>query len=74
MELGPLVDGLRVVRGGLIPADRVIIEGVQRARPGTKISPKPGKIVPPAPGVGPVPPPIIVAPSTSATAATRVAR
>jgi RND family efflux transporter MFP subunit len=74
LQLGPLVDGLRVVRAGLTPDDRVIIEGVQRARPGTKVAPKPGKIVPPAPGVGPVPPPIIEAPATSATAATRVAK
>ena len=74
VQLGPLVDGLRVVRSGLTPDDKVIIEGVQRARPGTKVSPKPGKIVPPAPGVGPVPPPITVAPATSATDATRVAK
>ena len=74
LQLGPLVDGLRVVRGGLTPDDKVIIEGVQRARPGTKVSPKRGKIVPPAPGAGPVPPPIIEAPATSATAATRVAK
>ncbi len=46
---------------GLTPDDRIIIEGVQRARPGTKVTPKPGKIVPPAPGTGPVPPPIIEA-------------
>jgi RND family efflux transporter MFP subunit len=74
LQLGPLVDGLRVVRAGLTPDDRVIIEGVQRARPGTKVAPRPGKIVPPAPGAGPVPPPIIEAPATSATAATRVAK
>ncbi len=74
LQLGPLVDGLRVVRGGLKTDDRVIIEGVQRARPGTKVDPKPGKIVPPAPGTGPAPPPLIEAPSTSATDAARVAR
>lgn len=67
LQLGPLVDGLRVVRGGLKPDDKVIIEGVQRARPGTKVTPKPGKIVPPAPGTGPVPPAIIEPPATSAT-------
>ncbi|MFZ4688191.1 MAG: efflux RND transporter periplasmic adaptor subunit [Polymorphobacter sp.] len=73
VQLGPIVDGLRVVRGGLKSDDRVIIEGVQRARPGTKVTAKPGKIVPPAPGSGPMAPPIIEAPATSATDARRVA-
>jgi RND family efflux transporter MFP subunit len=74
VQLGPIIDGLRVVRSGLKTDDRVIIEGVQRARPGTKVLPKPGKIVPPAPGTGPALPPIIAAPATSATDAARVAR
>lgn len=73
VQLGPLVDGLRVVRSGLKTDDRVIIEGVQRARPGTKVNPRAGKIVPPAPGTGPVAPPIIEAPASSATEAGRVA-
>jgi RND family efflux transporter MFP subunit len=73
IQLGPLVDGLRVVRSGLKTDDRVIIEGVQRARPGTKVNPRAGKIVPPAPGTGPVAPPIIEAPATSATEVGRVA-
>ncbi len=74
LQLGPLVDGLRVVRGGLKTDDRVIIEGVQRARPGTKVSPKPGKVVPPAPGTGPIPPAIIEPPATSASDARSVAK
>src|SRR6266446_2686044 len=32
VELGPLDDGLRLIRTGLKPEDRVIIEGIQRAR------------------------------------------
>ena len=36
--LGPLDDGLRVVRAGLKPDDRVIIDGLQRARVGAKVS------------------------------------
>ena len=66
LQLGPLIDGLRVVRSGLEVDDKVIIEGVQRARPGTKVTPKRGQIVPPAPGTGPQPPAIIEAPATSA--------
>ena len=44
VELGPLDDGLRVIRTGLKPEDRVIIDGIQRARIGAKVSPQAGKI------------------------------
>jgi len=37
VTLGPIVDGLRVIRSGLTPEDRVVINGVQRARPGGKV-------------------------------------
>lgn len=40
VQLGPLVDGLRVVRGGLKPADVVVINGLQRVRPGAQIDPQ----------------------------------
>ena len=39
--LGPLDDGLRVIREGLKPQDRVIVDGLQRARVGAKVSPHP---------------------------------
>ncbi|WEK02597.1 MAG: efflux RND transporter periplasmic adaptor subunit [Candidatus Sphingomonas phytovorans] len=44
VELGPVVDGLRVVRSGLTVKDRVIIAGNQMAMPGAKVAPKPGHI------------------------------
>jgi RND family efflux transporter MFP subunit len=44
--LGPLDDGLRVVREGLKPEDRVIVEGLQRARVGAKVSPHAAKTAP----------------------------
>ena len=51
VELGPLGgDGLRVIRSGLGPNDRVIINGLMRARPGGKVAPQPGSIVPAAQG------------------------
>lgn len=50
VTLGPLVDGLRVVRTGLKPTDRVIISGIQRARTGAKVTPKRGKVEPPKAG------------------------
>jgi multidrug efflux system membrane fusion protein len=37
--LGPLDEGLRVIREGLKPDDRVIVEGLQRARVGAKVAP-----------------------------------
>ena len=49
VTLGPIVDGLRVVRSGLTATDRVIVEGQQRVRPGMKVSTRPGKIVSAAP-------------------------
>lgn len=69
VELGPLVEGLRVVRSGLKATDRVVIAGVQRARPGTTVKTRDGKIVPPDPGSGPTAPTLIEPPATSATAA-----
>lgn len=71
VQLGPIVDGLRIVRSGLQRTDRVIIEGVQRARPGTPVQAKSGRIVPPAPGTAPAAdaPPIIVQPASDATPA-----
>jgi multidrug efflux system membrane fusion protein len=40
VELGPLVDGLRVVRNGVSVDDWVIMRGQQRVRPDQKITPK----------------------------------
>jgi RND family efflux transporter MFP subunit len=44
VQLGPLYGNLRVVRSGLSRQDRVIINGIQRARPGQKVKPQPGRI------------------------------
>jgi RND family efflux transporter MFP subunit len=52
---GPLVDGLRVVRSGLAPTDKLVIEGMERVKMGVLVAPKPGKIVPPNPGQSPTP-------------------
>ena len=40
VELGPLIDGLRVVREGIEPTDWVVTKGQQRIRPDMKIVPK----------------------------------
>ncbi|MDA7948373.1 MAG: efflux RND transporter periplasmic adaptor subunit [Hyphomicrobiaceae bacterium] len=44
VTLGPIIDGLRVIRSGLSENDQIIISGVQRARPGQKVKPELGKI------------------------------
>ncbi len=37
--LGPLDEGLRVIKEGLKPEDKVIVDGLQRARVGAKVAP-----------------------------------
>lgn len=46
VTLGPLDDGLRVIREGLKADDRIIIDGLQRARVGAKVTPKMGEVKP----------------------------
>ncbi|MEC9368811.1 MAG: efflux RND transporter periplasmic adaptor subunit [Pseudomonadota bacterium] len=49
VKLGPIIDGLRVIRAGLNEDETVVIEGIQRARPGQKVTPEEGRISPPPP-------------------------
>ncbi len=46
VDLGPLHEGFRVIRGGLAEDDLVIVNGIQRARPGGKVIPKPATLNP----------------------------
>ncbi len=39
VQVGRVVDGLRIVRGGLKPGERIVVNGLQRARPGMKVTP-----------------------------------
>jgi membrane fusion protein, multidrug efflux system len=52
---GALIGGLRVVRSGLSPRDRVVIAGIQMARPGSKVQVRTGRVsvgnAPPAPAI-----------------------
>ncbi len=41
---GELRGGLRVIESGLAPSDRVVIDGLMRAVPGSKVTPKDGTI------------------------------
>ena len=46
VEIGELDGALRIVKTGLTPNDKVIINGLMRARPGSKVTPQPGVISP----------------------------
>ena len=47
VTLGPIVDGLRVIRSGLQPTDRVVLDGLANpfVRPGAKVVPQKSEIV-----------------------------
>ncbi len=46
VQLGPVIDGLRIIRSGIESDDRIIISGMQLAVPGTKVHAMPGHIAP----------------------------
>jgi multidrug efflux pump subunit AcrA (membrane-fusion protein) len=57
VTLGQLTpDGLRVIKEGLSPDDRVVVSGLMQARPGQKVTPQEQGAVPAAPGPAGGPP------------------
>ena len=40
VTLGDVVDGLRIIKSGIEPDDRVVVNGLMRVRPGSKVTPK----------------------------------
>lgn len=38
VRLGPVIDGLRVVREGLKPGEKIVVNGLQRVRPGAPVT------------------------------------
>jgi multidrug efflux system membrane fusion protein len=40
VQLGPVIDGLRVVQSGLAPCETIVVNGLQRVRPGAQIQPQ----------------------------------
>ncbi|MGO4395675.1 efflux RND transporter periplasmic adaptor subunit [Variovorax sp. M-6] len=40
VQLGPKVEGLRIVRSGLRQGDRIVVNGLQRVRPGMQVNPQ----------------------------------
>ncbi|WP_458439300.1 efflux RND transporter periplasmic adaptor subunit, partial [Methylorubrum extorquens] len=47
VEVGPVIEEGWIVRKGLKSGDRVIVEGVQKISPGTKVRPVEWKLAPP---------------------------
>lgn len=47
---GPLIDGLRVIRDGLMETDKVVVGGLQRVKPGAAVTPVEQPITAPAGG------------------------
>lgn len=40
VDLGPKLEGLRIVRSGLAKGDRIVVNGLQRVRPGSTVDPQ----------------------------------
>jgi RND family efflux transporter MFP subunit len=40
VTLGPTVDGKRIIRAGLTPGEEIVVNGLQRVRPGMTVSPE----------------------------------
>lgn len=48
VELGPKIEGLRIVRNGLGKTDRIVVNGLQRVRPGSQVQPEDSDMASPA--------------------------
>jgi RND family efflux transporter MFP subunit len=40
VQLGPVIEGLRVVQSGLAPGETIVVNGLQRVRPGAQVQPQ----------------------------------
>jgi len=49
IKLGPVVDGKRIVRAGLQPGEKIVVNGLQRVRPGMPVTPQPAVVRHPSP-------------------------
>jgi multidrug efflux system membrane fusion protein len=70
VEVGPVIEGLRVVRSGIGPGDRVIIRGHQKVMPGAPVVAKAARIAP-VPRAAPAATPLPAPSSAASFAATR---
>jgi multidrug efflux pump subunit AcrA (membrane-fusion protein) len=56
VKMGRLHDGLRVIQEGLKPGELVIVNGIQRARPGLTVSPQRVEVTALGPATAAAPP------------------
>lgn len=68
VETGPLVEGLRVVRDGIAPTDKVVIDGLGRLRPAMAVQAKTVALKPRAKNDSPTSVPVSAPPPSEATA------
>ncbi len=67
VELGPMVEGLRVVKAGLTPKDRVVIDGLTQMQPGMPVDTRAAQIKPRSVDAVPVSTPADSPPPSQAT-------
>ena len=67
VETGPQVEGLRVVKTGLTPADKVVIEGITTLQPGVAVNATLVKMTPRAADTSPTSQPGSAPPASEAT-------
>ena len=67
VQMGPTVDGLRVVRSGITADDFVVVAGMQKTKAGAKVRMKEIAITPPDKGAAPAP--YLLPPASSAQSA-----
>jgi len=67
VETGPLVVGLRVVRTGIAPTDKVVLDGLARLQPGARVDTTLVKLEPRAEDTSPTSTPLSAPPSAEAS-------
>jgi len=66
VETGPLVEGLRVIREGIAPTERIVLDGLAGLRPGTEVKAKLIEMKPRSENTAPVSIPAKAPPPTDA--------
>jgi RND family efflux transporter MFP subunit len=69
VETGPEVQGLRAIRSGLAPTDRVILDGIAQLQPGVLVNPTASEIKPRGPDTSPTAPTVTAPLPSTATPA-----
>jgi hypothetical protein len=67
VETGPIVSGLRVVKSGLVAADRVVLDGLAQLQPGATVQPTLTQLKPRATDTSPASNPLSAPPPASAS-------